>query len=217
MTSRLRRAAQSGRVVPRMRSHSLALVIFLSCAAQAQSARPAPTATSESTRLGAEYFVQRAGASWTYATAKGKGRVTIVSFVDWRAQVSVSIGKWVGSSSWRVKDGAWLERSGLRADHEAVVLPASMSRGSRWEAPSSMERGAGKQSSYEVLALEASVELPTGLTVDHCLAVLESPLEGGESFTHYYAPNVGKVAVQGPEGWVYRLVEYRSGGKGHAE
>ncbi len=200
-----------------MLAKSLSLVLSLSCVASAQVARPAPSPTNESTRLGAEYFVQRAGATWTYALAKGKGRVTIVSFIDWRAQVSVSLGKWSGGATWRVKDGAWLERSGLRADHEVVILPASMTRGSRWEAPSSMERGSGKTSVYEVLALEAQVELPTGLTVDHCLAVLESPPEGGPSFTHYYAPNIGKVGAQGPDGWLYRLVEFRSGGKGHAD
>ncbi len=196
---------------------SLGLVMFMSCVALAQTARPAATATSEATRLGAEYFVQRAGASWTYQLAKGKGRVTIASFVEWRAQVSISLGKWSGGATWRVKDGAWLERSGLRADHEVVLLPASMSRGTRWQAPSSMERGNGKASVYEVLALEAQVELPTGITVDHCLAVLESAPEGGDAFTHYYAPNIGKIGVQGPEGWLYRLTEFRSGGKGHSE
>ncbi len=59
--------------------------------------------------------------------------------------------------------------------------------------------------------------LPNGVTVEHCLAVLEMPVEGGDAYTHYYAPNIGKVAVQGPEGWVYRLLEFRSGGKGHSE
>ncbi|MFT3709771.1 MAG: hypothetical protein QM817_19250 [Archangium sp.] len=178
---------------------------------------------SEPSRLGAEYFVQRAGASWTYQLAAEskkdakRGKVTISSFVDWKASVSVSIGKWQGGTTWRVKDGVWLERSGLRYEHETVVLPAQMTRGTRWQAPSSMERGAGKTSAYEVVALEAQVELPTGITVEHCLAVLESAPEGGEGFTHYYAPNIGKVGVQGPGGWVYRLVEFRSGAKGHAE
>jgi hypothetical protein len=185
--------------------------------------RPEVSATSEATRLGAEYFVQRAGASWTYQLASEskkdakRGKVTISSFVDWKASVSVSIGKWQGGTTWRVKDGVWLERSGLRAEHETIVLPAQMTRGTRWQAPSSMERGTGKTSAYEVVALEAQVELPTGITVEHCLAVLESAPEGGEGFTHYYAPNIGKVGVQGPAGWVYRLVEFRNGAKGHAE
>jgi hypothetical protein len=132
--------------------------------------------------------------------------------------VSLSLGgKTSGNATWRVKEGAWLERSGLRSDHEVVLLPASMSRGTRWTAPASIERGGTKPASYEVVALEAMVELPTGLTVEHCLAVLEMPEAGGDAFTHYYAPNVGKVAVQGPDGWLYRLVEFRSGAKGHAE
>ncbi|MFZ5441610.1 MAG: hypothetical protein ACOZQL_16505 [Myxococcota bacterium] len=194
--------------------------VFVLCFAtfvSAQTVRPPASATSESTRLGAEYFVQRAGASWTYQLAKGKGRVTVSSFVDWRAHVSISLGgRLSGSTTWRVKDGVWLERSGLRGEHEAVVLPASMSRGTRWEAPSSMERGSGKTSVFEVLALEATVELPTGMSVEHCLAVLESAPDGGDAYTHYYAPNIGKVAVQGPDGWLYRLVEFRSG-KGHSE
>jgi hypothetical protein len=179
--------------------------------------RPVATATTEASRLGAEYFVQRAGASWTYQLGKSKGRVTVASFIDWRAQVSISLGKWVGGATWRVKDGVWLERSGLRGEHEAIILPAQMTRGTRWQAPSSMERGSGKVSAFEVVALEADVELPTGMTVEHCLAVLETAPEGGEGYTHYYAPNIGKVGVQGPEGWIYRLVEFRSGARGHAE
>ena len=98
-----------------------------------------------------------------------------------------------------------------------MVLPASMSRGTRWQDVASIERGGYKPSSFEVVALEAQVELPNGMVVEHCLAVLEMPEEGGGAFTHYYAPSIGKVAVQGPEGWVYRLLEFRGGGKGHAE
>jgi hypothetical protein len=212
---------------------ALALFSLLSFTALAQSARPAPSPTSESQRLGAEYFVQRAGAAWTYQLGKSpsgdrrrkpegdssdkKGRVTIVSFLDWKAQVSISLGKISGNASWRVKEGVWLERSGLRGEHEAVLLPAAMSRGTRWQDVASIERGGSKPSSYEVVALEAQVELPNGMIVEHCLAVLEMPDDGGPAFTHYYAPNIGKVAVQGPDGWLYRLVEFRSGGKGHSE
>ena len=61
----------------------LLLLSLVSCGAFAQTARSAPSATSESSRLGAEYFVQRAGAAWTYQLGKGKGRVTIVSFLDY--------------------------------------------------------------------------------------------------------------------------------------
>jgi hypothetical protein len=219
-----------------VRVKAFAFLCFLSFAAFAQSARPGPSPTSEASRLGAEYFVQRAGAAWTYQLGKNpasgdrrrkaegdsserdkKGRVTIVSFLEWKAQVSISLGKIAGNASWRVKDGAWLERSGLRGEHEAMLLPAQMSRGTRWQDVASIERGGSKPSTYEVMALEAQVELPTGLTVDHCLAVLETPDDGSPSFTHYYAPNIGKVAVQGPEGWVYRLVTFTAGGKGHSE
>lgn len=161
--------------------------------------------------------MQRGGAAWTYQLGKGKGRVTIVSFIDWKAQVSISLGKQSGNATWRVKEGAWLERSGLRGEHEAIILPAAMSRGTRWHDVASIERGGYKPSAFEVVALEAQVELPTGMTVEHCLAVLETPDAGGDAYTHYYAPNIGKVAVQGPEGWVYRLVEFRGGGKGHSE
>lgn len=211
-------ARESPPVRPSAPFITLLFVSSLAAAQTTQTARPPASATSEATRLGAEYFVQRAGAAWTYQLAKGKGRVTISSFVDWRAHVAISLGgRMSGSTTWRVKDGVWLERSGLRGEHEAVVLPATMTRGTRWDAPASIERGGTRPSSYEVIALEAMVELPTGLTVEHCLAVLESAPEGGDAYTHYYAPNVGKVAVQGPDGWLYRLVEFRSGGKGHSE
>jgi hypothetical protein len=215
---------------------AFAFLSILSFAAFAQTARPGPSPTSEASRLGAEYFVQRAGAAWTYQLGKSsasgdrrrkaegdsgerdkKGRITIVSFLDWKAQVSISLGKISGNASWRVKEGAWLERSGLRGEHEAMILPAQMSRGTRWLDVASIERGGSKPSSYEVVALEAQVELPSGMMVEHCLAVLEMPDDGGPAFTHYYAPNIGKVAVQGPDGWVYRLVEFRSGAKGHSE
>lgn len=193
------------------------LLLLVPCVAAAQEGRPPIAATTEAARLGAEYFVQRTGASWTFQLARGKGRVSIGSVIDWRVHVSLSLGKTSGSTVWRVKEGAWLERSGLRADHEVVVLPAQMSRGTSWSAPASIERGGHKPSTWEVMALEAMVELPTGLTVEHCLAVLETPDEGGAAWTHFFAPNIGKVAVQTPEGWLYRLTEFRSGAKGHAE
>ncbi len=174
------------------------------------------TGTHEASRLGAEYFVQRAGVSWTYELAKGKGRVSISSFVDWRAHVSISLGKWSGSSVWRVKDGAWLERSSLRGGDEAIILPATLTRGTRWVTAASIERGGGKKSAFEVLALEASVELPNGQMFDGCLAVLETPVDGGDSLTHYYSQNLGKVAVQGPEGWLYRLTDFK-GGSHHSD
>jgi hypothetical protein len=195
---------------------SVLLVSSAVRAAEPSEARPAPTPTSEAVRLGAEYFVQKAGAAWVYQGVKGKGHVSITSFVDWRAHFTYAVAGRSGSGVWRVKDGVWLERAAGRSEHEAVVLPAIMSRGTWWTAPASIERGGGGQAHYEVVALEAVVELPNGTTVEHCLAVLETG-EGDGAYTHYYAPNMGKVAVRGPDGWLYRLVEFRSGVRGHTE
>jgi len=190
----------------------------LAAATEPPTARQPATATSEATRLGAEYFIQKSGAAWTYQLqAGGKGRVTINSFVDWKASFSYSLGKKSGSGTWRVKEGQWLERAGARADGEVVVLPAVMTRGTRWQAPASLEKGTRDLAQYEVLALDAQVELPNGITVDHCLAVLETGLDGSAPHTHYYAANIGKVAVRGPDDWLFRLLEFRSGSRGHQE
>jgi len=195
----------------------LALLSAVVSATEPPEARPPSSATSEASRLGAEYFVQKAGAAWVYQGVKGKGRVSINSFVDWRAQFSYAVAGKSGSGSWRVKEGVWLERAAGRSEHEAVLLPATMTRGTRWTAPASIERGGGGQAQYEVVALEATVETPNGMTVDHCLAVLETAADGSDPHTHYYAPNMGKVAVMGPAGWLYRLVEFHSGSRGHQE
>ena len=178
--------------------------------------RPAASATAEAGRLGAEYFVQKNGAVWVYQLDKGKGRVSVNGIAEWRVQYSYSLGKRSGSGAWFAREGVWMERAGGRGEHDAVVLPASMTRGTRWQAPASIERGGGKGAQYEVMALEASVELPSGLTVEHCLAVLETNPDGSDPWTHYYAPNVGKVAVLSPDGWFSRLLEFRAGA-GHAE
>ncbi|MER2560383.1 MAG: hypothetical protein ABTQ32_06685, partial [Myxococcaceae bacterium] len=66
-------------------------------------------------------------------------------------------------------------------------------------------------------ALDAQVDLPNGIIIDHCLAVLESGLDGSAPYTHYYAPNLGKVGVRGPDDWLFRLVEFRPGSRGHSE
>jgi hypothetical protein len=200
------------------RALALTLVaLTASSRANPPTARAPATATTEATRLGAEYFIQKAGASWTYQLqAGGKGRVSINAFVEWKASFSLSLGKKSASGTWRVKEGHWLERSGARADTEVVLLPAVMTRGTRWQAPASIEKGTREPAQYEVIALDAQVELPNG-TLDGCLTVLETGLDGSEPYTHYYAPNVGKVAVRGPSDWLYRLVEFRSGNRGHAE
>lgn len=180
-------------------------------AAQPPDARPPPSPQQEATRLGGEYFVQRAGAAWTYqVSGQGKVRWAIHSFVDWRAAFSWSLGgRRSGTGTWRVKEGAWLEK---RGEVEGVLLPAVMRRGTSWTAPASIERGPGGTSSYEVLALDAVVELPTGERLTHCLAVLETGPRG-ERLTHYFAPNLGKVGVEAAGGWLSRLVAFSSGAR----
>ncbi len=193
-------------------------MLAVSVFAEAPTSRAPATATSEPTRLGAEYFLQKAGVTWTYQLAGGaKGRVTITSFVEWKAAFTFTLGKKTGTGTWRVKEGHWLERSSARADGEVMLLPAVMTRGTRWQAPASVEKGTREPAQYEVIALDAQVDLPTKLVVDHCLAVLETSLDGRAPFTHYYAANVGKVAVRGPDDWVLRLIEFRPGSRGHAE
>ncbi len=190
-----------------------ALLAMLMVLSQAPT-RPAASATNEPSRVAGEYFVQKAGTVWNYAAAKGsKAHYSITSFVEWRAAFSFSLGKKSASGHWRIKDGAWLEKREV----ESVLLPAVMTRGTSWVAPASIERGKAGQSSFEVLALDALVELPTGVVVDHCLAVLESAIEGGDPYTHYYAPNVGKVAVRGPDDWLFRLTDFHPGSRSHAE
>jgi hypothetical protein len=180
--------------------------------------RPPATATTEPSRLAAEYYVQRSGVSWTYQLAKGRSRWTVTAFADWKVSFAFAEGKKSGSGIWRMKDGVWLERNTMRGETESVLMPAVMTRGTRWTGPTSVERSGRDISQYEVLALDASVPMPTGGNVDHCLAVLETGENGGGSFTHYYAPSVGRVAVLGPDGeWVMRLVEFNSGSKGHTE
>ncbi|MBL8934905.1 MAG: hypothetical protein JNM69_10140 [Archangium sp.] len=193
-------------------------MLATAASAEPPTARQPATATSEATRLGAEYFIQKAGATWTYQLQSGsKGRVSINSFVEWKAGFSYSIGKKSVSGTWRVKEGNWLERSSARADGEVVLLPAVMTRGTRWQAPASIEKGTKETSQYEVLALDAQVDLPNGIVIDHCLAVLETGLDGSAPYTHYYAPNLGKVGVRGPDDWLFRLVEFRPGSRGHSE
>lgn len=196
----------------------LVLVSAIAVASEPPTARQPASPTSEPTRLGAEYFIQRAGAQWTYQLqGGGKGRVAITSFVEWKAAFTWSLGKKSGSGTWRVKDGNWLERTSARADTEVVLLPAVMTRGSHWQAPASIEKGTRDTSQYEVVALDAQVDLPNGIVMEHCLAVLETGLDGSAPFTHYYAPNIGKVGVRGPDDWMFRLVEFRSGARGHQE
>ncbi len=172
---------------------------------------------AEPSRAAGQYFIQKSGVVWIYEQGKTKGRSSIGAFVDWKASFTFSMGKRSASGTWRVKEGAWLERSAARGEGEVVLLPANLTRGARWTAPASIERGGGGVAQYEVMTLDAVVELPNGITVENCLAVLETKPDGTEPYTHYWAPNIGKVGVRGPEDWLYRLVEFRPGRRGHSE
>ncbi|MBK7859112.1 MAG: hypothetical protein IPJ65_10935 [Archangiaceae bacterium] len=180
---------------------SVAVIAVTTAAALA-----APTA--ENVRSGAGYFIGRAGTSWSYVADKGKAHVTVDSVENWASRFHVEWGKRSISGTWRVRDGAWVEK--LPSHDEAVVLPAQLSVGTRWTAPSSIERGEKGNSKFEVISMDAQVELASGNTREGCVAVLETGDTGG-AFTHFYAPNTGKVAVQGPDGWVLRLSEFRAG------
>ena len=172
------------------------------------AALAAPTA--EGARSGATYYMGRAGSSWSYAAGdKGKARVTVDSVENWAARFRVEWGKRSTSGTWRVRDGAWVEKLPTH-DHESVVLPAHLSVGSRWNGPSSLERGEKGTSTFEVISMDAQVELGNGNTREGCVAVLETG-DSDRAFTHFYAPMTGKVAVQGPEGWMLRLLEFRPG------
>ncbi len=196
---------------------SRGVMVWLLLSAHVWAQGTSATATSESTRVAGEYFIQKSGASWVYQlTPKTKGRLTITSFVDWKAGFTLSLGKRTVSGAWRVKDGAWLERSLSRGEGEMVVLPAVMTVGTRWQAPSSLDSGVKGTSWFEVISLDAVVDLPTGVTLTHCLAVLETA-NGESTFTHYYAPNIGKVGLRGASDWVYLLLEFRPGSRSHHE
>jgi hypothetical protein len=193
-----------------MKRHAAVLIIsaaiFVVTAALA-----APTA--ENSRSGAIYFMGRAGSSWSYAAGdKAKAHVTVDAVENWAARFHVDWGKRSTSGTWRVRDGAWVEK--LPAHEESVVLPAQLSVGSRWTGPSSLERAEKGLSKFEVISMDAQVELANGATREGCVAVLETGDGSDRAFTHFYAPNSGKVGVQGPEGWVLRLIEFRAGRSG---
>ncbi len=172
---------------------------------------------SEPSHQAGEYFVQRAGVTWVYQMPKGgRARFSINAFVDWKASFTFTIGKRSGAGSWRVKEGAWLERTLSRGEGEMVVLPAVLKEGTRWKAPASLERGPGTTSQFEVMALNAVIDLPNGTRMGNCLAVLETRLDGSEPWIHYWAPNVGKIAVRGPDDWVMQLLQFTQA-RSHSE
>lgn len=172
----------------------------------------AVTATNESGRAAGQYFAAKAGAVWTYGTRDGPVRYAVDSVQGWKATVHVKLGKRAGAATWRIRDGAWLEKLGGVAD-DHVVLPANLSVGTRWHGPSSFERNGKDASDFEVLALDAQVEAGAdGKAWDKCVAVLETSATGlGPALTHYYAVNVGKVAVREADAWLLKLVEFLPG------
>jgi hypothetical protein len=191
------------------RAGSCAIVLL--CAVAAIAGPPLAAPITEGARSGASYYNARTGNSWSYAAGdkdKSKAKVTVDGVENWAAHFHVDWGKKSTSGTWRVRDGAWMQK--LPAHEESVVLPASVAVGARWTGPASIERGGDGNSQYEVISLDASVELPNSGTKDGCVAVLETGGDHGP-VTHFYAPNTGKVAVQGPDGWMLRLVEFRSG------
>ena len=187
-----------------------ALILIFAAAALA-----APMA--EGSRSGATYYMGRAGTSWSYAAGdKGKARITVDSVENWAARFHVDWGKRSISGTWRVRDGAWVEKLPTNGQ-ESTVLPAHVEVGSRWVGPSSLERGEKGSSKFEVISMDAQVELPSGQVREGCVAVLETAEGLDGAFTHFYAPNTGKVAVQGPEGWMLRLIEFRPGRGGGSD
>jgi hypothetical protein len=165
--------------------------------------------TNEGARQGASYYEGRAGSTWSYSADKGKARVTIDNVENWAAHFHVEWGKKSVAGIWRAREGAWVQR--LPGKEESVVLPAQVTLGARWSGPSSIERGGATPSTFEVIAMDAQVELANGNTKEGCVAVLETGPGGDRPITHFYAPNAGKVAVQGPDGWMLRLLEFRPG------
>jgi hypothetical protein len=182
-------------------------ILFFTLVAAVAIAAP----LNEGARIGATYYMGRAGSTWNYAAGeKGKAKVTVESVENWAARFHVDWGKRSTSGTWRTREGAWVEKLPAH-EQESIVLPAQLMVGSRWSGPTSLERGERGTSRFEVISMDAQVELPGGITRDGCVAVLESGDNGERPFTHFYAPNTGKVAVQGPEGWLLRLIEFRPG------
>ncbi len=168
---------------------------------------------SEGSRSAADYYAARSGSTWNYLAGKEKVSIRVSSVENWQARVQISWGKRSTSGNWRMKEGVWLER--LSGIGDVVVLPASMQLGSQWHGPSSIERNGKDASQFEVVATDATVEVPAG-TFEKCLAVLETSPSGGV-LTHFWAPSVGKVAVKSNEDFVLKLVSFDSGRRPSSE
>ncbi len=186
------------------------MLLSLSLVGGPPQGRSGPVPQPEGVHVAGEYYAARGGTVWRYAFGKERPTVSVGSVENWLAHISVSWGKRSTNGTWRVKDGAWLERLGARGGAETTVLPAQLQVGTRWKGPSSLERNGKDDSTFEVLATDATVELPEH-TYENCLAVLETPASGGDLLTHFWAPNLGKVGVKVGEDWVLKLLEYRPG------
>ncbi len=162
---------------------------------------------SEGSRPAGDYYAVRSGTVWNYLAGKDRVSVRVSAVENWQARVQFTWGKRSTGGSWRVKEGAWLER--LSGVSEVVLLPASMHLGSQWSGPSSIERNGKDLSQFEVVATDATVEVPAG-TFEKCLAVIETSPSGGV-LTHYWAPNVGKVAVKSNDDFLLKLVSFDPG------
>ena len=168
------------------------------------------SATSEGTHAAGEYYAVRSGSSWTYQAGKDKVVIQVSGVENWKADMQLSWGKRSTGGTWRIKEGAWLEHLSIRGPGETVLLPALLQVGTRWTGPASMERNGKDNSQYEVVAIDATAEVPAG-TYEKCVAVLETSSAGGNVLTHFWAPNVGKVGVKSNDDWVLKLTKYEAG------
>lgn len=168
---------------------------------------------SEGSRSAGDYYAVRSGSSWSYLSGKDKVSVKVSGVENWQAHVQVTWGKRSTGGNWRVKEGAWLER--LSGVGEVVLLPASMHIGSQWTGPSSLERNGKDLSQFEVVATDATVQVPAG-TFEKCLAVIETS-PSGAMLTHYWAPNVGKVAVKSNDDFLLKLVSFVAGRRANGD
>lgn len=167
--------------------------------------------TSEGTHQAGEYYAARSGASWTYRAGKEKVVVQVSAVENWQARIQVTWKARSTGGNWRVSNGAWLEKLYSRGA-ETVLLPAVLQVGTRWTGPSSIERNGKDNSDFEVVAIDATTEVPAGV-YEKCLAVLETSSSGGAVLTHFWAPNVGKVGVKSNEDWVLKLTAYQPGSR----
>ncbi|MCA9623685.1 MAG: hypothetical protein KC731_31905, partial [Myxococcales bacterium] len=99
---------------------------------------------------------------------------------------------------WQLKDGAWLETFSARGPTPVVILPAELRVGTRWAWTYTDGLGTTGTHRFRILDLDASVTLPSGKTMDHCLKVEEIRPDLGPHApnTHWFAPGIGRVATR---------------------